>query len=558
MSRTREKLPFLLRLYQAQRLLSGRSLDDDSFISAMSGGGGSSPGPGSYLHRLRHPASEVRLKNRSLRGGGRDLAATDPYARQFLRMLDLFVAGPLGTTVSAEIQRPAPDGDGFELDREINAIIDAGWQDWASHPVTTDRRHCLAAAEHLYWRTQANDGDVFVRLFDGYPNRHGLAIQFVDADQIDSELNREAYGRNREIRMGVELDEYGAPVGYWVRDYPDGHGFKYGPKRDPYFVSAYDFRTGRGEMLHAGLAMRANQLRSLSWFSPVLESAEARLRYTDAVLTAALRAAAQPVALEAQAENFSDLQQPPPPPPADGSPEDPSTAEARARYFSPTLEVDPDRIPALPAGWKLASVPNDHPTGNYAPFLKTTLREYAAGLGATYESLANDRESTNYGSLRGGMKLEQKFFQFLQQRGVADFLIPLRLRWLQNSMLQGLATNGAEGIVLPGADWRAYERTSYDPPVQEWIDPVKDIEAVARELELKLTSHTEVARRMGRRWADVAQKIADDQELAKKSGFSLEVPKNNQPQVAAKPADGTADDQADAAANLNGGGDGGQ
>jgi len=553
MSRARaeapRKVPFLLRCYQAQRAFSGApaGLDNPAFIEAISGGGMS------FLGRLRHPDTEVRMRSRTLRGGGRELAATDPFAKQFKRLLDLYVAGPNGTTVSAEVQRPGADG-APELDLEVNRVIDAGWEDFWSHPVTTNRRHCGPRVERFWNWDKFKNGEAMIRLFDNYPNRHALALQFVNADQVDSELNRDAYGSHGEIRMGIELDAWGAPAIYWLRDYPTGYGFGYGRRRgEPYPVRAYDYRTGEGELLHAGLEDDANQLRGLSAFGCLLETAKNRLDYSDAVLTAALRSAVSPWVLQAKPEVYDHLQQPAPPPAQED--ETPAMAERRAAYYSPRIVLEKDEVKAIPPGWELNAPPSEHPTANYPPFIKSVAREYASGLGFTYEAIFNDRESVNYGSLRGGMQMDQRFVRQLQADEAFELLIPVRLRWLKNSMLKGFATGGREGILLPEADWNLYVRTAFDFEPGEWIDPLKDIQAIAMQLDKKLTSHTEVSRRFGKRWADVAQRIADDMKLARQKGFSLEATPNLAQQLQEQTAKEEA--AAEAAATASGGGKGG-
>ena len=63
----------------------------------------------------------------------------------------------------------------------------------------------------------ACDGEAFVRLWRGFEgNPYGLALQAIDADLIDETFNRPRRGSENEIRMGVEIDAIGRPVGYWI------------------------------------------------------------------------------------------------------------------------------------------------------------------------------------------------------------------------------------------------------------------------------------------------------------------------------------------------------
>lgn len=526
-----------MRLEAARRALTG-DLNDSAFVNAVTGSG-SGRGNGGHLVRLRHPSTEVRFKSRNLRGGGREIAITDPFARNFLRLLDLMVAGPSGAAVRAAI----PKGDG--LDEDLNKRIDASWKEWAEAPVSVDRQLTFAAVQHLWWRTQATDGEVFLRMITGFRNRHAFALQFIDSDQIDVNLNQEAYGSRLEIRMGIEIDEWGAPTGFIVRDNPDAAGFGYGRRRDPYFVPVYNPFTGQGEMLHDFVPMRGNQLRGLSWFAPVIEAAENRMMYAEAEMLAARRGAAQSTVLQARAENAADLM-------ADEALIKPGMSEAqideiKRRKYQPTIEMDPDVIAAIPAGWEIASVDTDHPNAVYPAIIKSFLREYASALGPTYENLCNDRESVNFGSLRGGMILEREFFRYLFGRQIPGLLIPIRSKWLQASMLMGLASGGAQGLSLPGEDFRPYMATEYDPPGYDWIDPLKDVQASAVALQLGLVSRTELAAQRGKRWADIAVKLSKEKELAELLDIDVTPPGSSQ-------ADAKAMLNAEAAGGAQGGG----
>ncbi|HOW83982.1 MAG TPA: phage portal protein, partial [Spirochaetota bacterium] len=99
----------------------------------------------------------------------------------------------------------------------LNAAIEAAWIAWANAPVTVDGKLTLRRLEKLIIKTVACDGEAFVRLWRGFEgNAHGLALQPIDADLLDEAFNRPRRASENEIRMGVEVDAIGRPVGYWV------------------------------------------------------------------------------------------------------------------------------------------------------------------------------------------------------------------------------------------------------------------------------------------------------------------------------------------------------
>ena len=59
------------------------------------------------------------------------------------------------------------------------------------------------------------------------------------------------------------------------------------------------------------------------------------------------------------------------------------------------MEVEAGAIEELPMGTRFESWNPDHPVGNYSAFVKSCLRGIAAGLGVSYNMLANDLEGVN-------------------------------------------------------------------------------------------------------------------------------------------------------------------
>ena len=113
----------------------------------------------------------------------------------------------------------------------------------------------------------ACDGEAFVRLWRGFEgNPHGLALQAIDADLIDETFNRPRRGSENEIRMGVEIDALGRPVGYWVWNPGSASGLDL--LRERYFVPA-------SEMLHLYDPDRVNQTRGVTWVHSVIDLVKA-------------------------------------------------------------------------------------------------------------------------------------------------------------------------------------------------------------------------------------------------------------------------------------------
>ena len=111
------------------------------------------------------------------------------------------VVGPQGVNVQAK----ARNADG-SLDAPGNKIVENAWKAWGQRGnCTVDGRLSWVDAQRLFIETLARDGEVLVRFVNGYSNLGRFAVEFVEADILDEELNTKADNGNR-IRMGVEVD----------------------------------------------------------------------------------------------------------------------------------------------------------------------------------------------------------------------------------------------------------------------------------------------------------------------------------------------------------------
>ena len=87
-----------------------------------------------------------------------------------------------------------------------NKIVENAWKAWGQRGnCTVDGRLSWVDAQRLFIETLARDGEVLVRFVNGYSNLDCFAVEFVEADILDEELNTKADNGNR-IRMGVEVD----------------------------------------------------------------------------------------------------------------------------------------------------------------------------------------------------------------------------------------------------------------------------------------------------------------------------------------------------------------
>jgi lambda family phage portal protein len=123
------------------------------------------------------------------------------------------------------------------------------------------------------------------------------------------------------------------------------------------------------------------------------------------------------------------------------------------------------------------------------------LREMAAGVGTSYESLSRDYSQSNYSSSRLALLEDRDTWRAVQQWFVRSFREPLHRVWLQ----QATAARAVAG--LPFAEYAAapakFEAVSFKPRGWQWVDPTKEVEAYKQAVMAGFTTVADVIAETG-------------------------------------------------------------
>jgi capsid protein len=316
----------------------------------------------------RVPADEeIRYALGRLRARARDLARNNPYVRQYLNLLRVNVVGPEGPKLQAQVRN-----NDTKLARGINDRIEAAWAEWAEAP-TVDGKLSLVDFQQLSIETVAKEGEAFVRLRRGFDNPFSFALEAIDPDLIDELVNRPPTRGQAEIRMGIEIDQYGRPLAYHVWDAPLAMGGITSNRRME--------RVPAEEIIHL------------------------------------CRLAASAMGFFTRKEGGDGLEQ-----------KDKEGIQ---------MEANPGSFAFAPEGYEFTSWDPQHPNANYQTFVKGALRKIASGLGLSYNVLANDLENVNYSSMRSGLGIERDLWKSTQRWWVGAFLQPIYAEWMNMALLSG-------------------------------------------------------------------------------------------------------------------------
>lgn len=459
-----------------------------------------------WISRYSSPDQEMANDFAMLRGRARDLAKNNPLIRQYLGMLSANVIGPVGFTFQAQVRTK-----GDKLDQRSNDKIEAAWADWGT-AVTVDGKMSLVDFQQHLIQNLATDGEILVRKVRSFRgSKYRYALQQLDPDLLDYQFNRAPGTDGPEIRMGVEVDEWGKPLGYWFwTRYPSD------------LINVADrarVRIPADEVVHLYRPDRANQTRGTSW----LNSAMFPLKMSDGYVEAELIAAR----IGAAKMGFFEYDSP-----ADFVPPDPKSKP-------PVMDASPGTFETLPPGLRFKEWNPEHPSNAFPAFIKAVTRWVASGLNVSYNGLANDLEGVNYSSMRSGVLMERDQWRTLQRFWVRAFLRPIFEEWLDFAQLSGT-------LVLDNRNPEAFKAAKFLPRGWQWVDPLKDVNAAIAGIDNGLTSRSRVIAEQGGDFEEILEELAAEQRLAEEYDVKISgVGETSSPTAGDVPEEGDGSEPAD-------------
>lgn len=423
----------------------------------------------------------------TLRGRSRDLAVNNEYARRYFKLLKTNVIGPDGIQIS--VQARNLDGS---LDPISDRIETEFWK-WAHDPrnCSVTGKLSLVKIEELLIETIARDGEALV-----LPRRgpefgpYNFQVQLLDIDHLDVNFNSTATNGNR-IVQSVELDNFDRPVAYWIWQRNPSETTLAAPQHNQ------RIRVPASDLWHIFDPERASQVRGFPWIAPAALALQHIAKFRESTLIAARVSANRQVFFsQGEGETFDD---------------DNLDDEGNLSF-----ESKPGTQEVLPRGWDVKTVDWAAPTEKLGDFQKHVLRGAAAGLGVSYNALANDLESVNYSSARFGALEEHALYRSTQTFFINAFVRPVYEEWLQIQLL----TN-TWGLNIPPSRFEKFRvNVQYRPRSWSSVDPVKDTNADRLMIEAGLTSWSDVISKSGKDPEEVFNQIAKDKEKMAELGIT--------------------------------------
>lgn len=423
------------------------------------------------------PDTDLILGLRIMRARSRQLAKNDPYMRRFLRLVDKNVVGPNGIGLNTP---DAPE-------------VESSWYGWANPATATATRSMsLNEAFRLAARTQVVDGECLMRIIFPFKNSYRFTLALIPTDCLDEDFNDEP----RRIRMGVERDEWGAPVAYHLH------------KRNP--VDWYSGSTSYGtrerisadEIIHLKQGEAIGQTRGVPWMFAGISKINMLDGYADAELVASrVSAAKMGFIIPGEGREYA--------------------GDAEQLDGSKLMDAEPGAWEILTQGDEVKAWDPQHPNASFEAFMRAMLRSVACAADVSYHSLTGDLTSVNYSSARIGLLDERDTWAMLQQHFIEHVATPIFSRFKEALTLTGKTSLSSDAMDEIEPSWR--------PRRWAWVDPMKEISAAAAAVELGVKSRKQIIEEQGGDADETWAELEAETKRLKSAGLLTEVQKATEP-----------------------------
>lgn len=434
---------------------------------------------------------QIKRDLETLRARSRDLAKNDVHVKKFLRLIKSNVVGRTGI----KLQSKVPDQNG-KLDQVAIRAVERAYSEFCGWGVANAKgMFTFVELQKLFFDHLFRDGEVLIVEVRGPVNKFNYGLQFLDPEVLSVQNNQDLKNGNK-IRMGVETNAGGRVVAYHVSSIDTTHSQYYEFHGQGYI------RIPADRVIHRFMAEYADQIRGV----PELAVAMNRMKNLDGYEEAEIigkRISAAKMGFFSRNEEGEGYE---------GEQDDDGTL---------SMDATPGIIEEVGYNVNFHTFDAKHDGASYDAFVKSALRGIAAGLGVSYHSLANDLEGVNYSSGRIGVLEDRDIFMALQDWFVECFIKPVFKSWIEMAVLSG-AIKTETGGTLRVSDIERYSVASFQGRRWLWVDPLKDMSANEKAINMNLTSRAAIIREQGNDPDEVFKEIAEEKERLKQLGIYQE------------------------------------
>ncbi len=463
------------------------------------------------------PDSTISYELGDLRQRSRDLIRNTPLATGAINTVTTNVVGS-GLKLQVRIDRSTVNLS----DDEADAWEAAAEREWAlfseSKECDLSRTLNFAAITELVFRQVLENGDIFInlpRIERGF-TPYALRLQLIEADRVSNKNNA---ADNKTLVMGVHKDENGAPTAYDICNQYPWHNIQEKTTRTWETIDAWGKSTGLPNILHIFKPLRPGQSRGTPYMTPVIEQLKQLDRYSEAELQAAVISSMLTVFIKTEkvdsAFDIGDL-----------------GAETKAAASDKDVKLASGAIIDLAKGESIETVNPQRPNTAFDPFVQAVLRQIGVALEIPFEILIK-HFTASYTAARAALLEAWKFFIARRAWLAGNFNQPVFEVFLYEAIASGRLS--APGYFQYPEIRKAYAAAEWVGPSAGQIDPLKEVDAAGKRLELRLSTISQETAQLGGDWDKNLPQIRKETEQLRDMG--LTAPAEATSSVAPRPPD---------------------
>lgn len=349
--------------------------------------------------------------------------------------------------------------------KKFDESVEERFKLWSSNPKACDStgRFTFSNMQRLILKTRMVDGEIYIykRI-----TKEGLKLQLLEADALDA-------GRQDG---GIELDNAGSPAKYHFID----------AQNKPFAINAE-------HIINYYMAERATQYRGVSEYKQSIID----IKNFSAFQSASIQGA------RARANIAYTV----------------TTTGGGGNPYGGNLDtklqdVNGVSVMYMNQGEKMEKLDPDSVATDYVQFSENTIRLIATARKVSYELAFRDYSKVNFASSRASLLQDFKRFD-LEQTHLTDYILnDIFKAWLEVEILSGnIKASGFE------KDTTKWVKPKWIMPKRDLVDPLKEITAIEKKINLNLTCETDVANANGEDYEEILKKKAREIELKEQYGI---------------------------------------
>lgn len=432
-----------------------------------------------------------------LRAWARQLVRDNAYAWS---ALETIVSEVIGSGIGVQSMLETEAGQDEE---DTNENRDKRWAEWCE-VCDINGQMTFDEIQSLAFREMVEAGECLIhfvsvpKTYQGIYRPVPLALELIEADRLASDKDTYSFSRDKNVRIvrGVELDETGRPIAYWI--YPS-HPL------DPFAISRTPERIKAENVAHLFRRDRIGQTRGVSWYAPTISWLRNLGIYVDNEIQASAVASCFTVAIKTE-NPISEFGKPPS--------TDSNTTDTNGNRYG---FLEPGAIMNLKPGESIESANPGRPNSAAGPWIQLMLRGIAAGTGTSYESVSKDFSNTSYSSSRTSKLENRPRYRRWQNQWMHNVCQRTWDKFCDAAALAGLKEFPTATELLD--DRRAAAPVEFMPPVWEWVDVAAEQSSSEASINAFQSTYAEELGGNGRSWRRVFYQRAKEEKLKKELGL---------------------------------------